>query len=475
MAVLPRGVILLAIAAGAAAACTIGAFSGRATADGRPMLWKNRDVANPDQEVHHFTDARYRYVANVYAGESLKVWAGINERGFAIVNSDAHNIGGRDQLDDGVVMKLALGNCATLEDFAGLMDSLNEVGRDKAGNFGVFDSTGAVAMFEAANTFYHRFDADSTGIILRANYAYAGDSNRQVGRNRHDRALELIGRELAERELAVPFITRFLARDLGQVGFDPYPLPFEGRLGDLPFGFLPTDTTIGRAVTRSVEVMVGPRPGGPASDGMMWIMLGSPFASIALPLWVQGGPVPELLDGPGTARLCDEAQALDRHLRSAPGRPGLINTLSLRRALDFFAPLESLVFARVDSLERECGPAGPDSAAAAALTGQYADELAGLYARFWRQFDWSARTNLAEQAASATATVARGVLSLPVPAGATRLVVYDAAGRAALRAGVAGRSRIELNVGGLVPGGYHLVFDQAPDRASRYRFVRLPD
>lgn len=469
-----RALLAVAVLAGALAACTIGAFAPWATADGRPVLWKNRDVANPDQAVRFFDDARLRFVANVYAGESLKVWAGINERGFAIMNSDAHNIGGRDQLDDGIVMRLALGNCATVDDFARLMDSLNEVGREKAGNFGVFDSTGATAMFEAASTFYRRFDADSTGIILRANYAYAGDSNRMSGRNRHDRAWQLVGRELAERRLGVPFIVATLARDLGQVGFDPYPLPWEDRLGDLPFGFLPTDTTIGRTTTRSVEILVGPRPGGPAAGGMMWYLPGSPFASSPLPLWVAGGTVPPLLNGPATSRLCDEAQELERYLRSAPRRPGLINTLSLRLAFDFFAPFEERVFARVESLEAAAGPAGPDSAAAAGLSRRCAGELLEQYGRFWGRFDGSVPVDPARPAEPAAATVARGRLAVPVPAGATRLAVYDVGGRVALRAGVADRARVELDVAGLAPGGYYIIFDSGP-ADGRLRFARIPE
>ena len=65
--------------------CTIGVFSGRATADGRPMLWKNRDVTNAVQKFCYFkpdndTDSpRYAFIGNVYSEDTTRVFMGLND------------------------------------------------------------------------------------------------------------------------------------------------------------------------------------------------------------------------------------------------------------------------------------------------------------------------------------------------------------------------------------------------------------
>ncbi len=470
--------LAILVLAGAAGACTIAAFGPTTTVDGRPILWKNRDVSNEEQELRYFEDGRYRYVANVYAGESLRVWAGINERGFAIMNSDAHNIGGRDG-DDGHVMKLALQTCATVEEFKLLMDSLDEVGRDKAGNFGVFDSTGMTSIFEAANTFYYRFDAadESLGLLIRANYAYAGDSNRLSGRNRHDRAWQLVLERLGHGRIDVEFIIQTLSRDIGQVGFDPYPLPWLDTLGDLPFGFLPTDTTLGRTLTRSVEIMVGPRPGEPASSGMMWILLGSPFATTPIPAWVQGGPVPEPMNGPDRSRICDEAILVDKYIRSAPGLPYAVNTFALRAVTDFFAPAESLVLDEVKRLMAESGESGPTAEEARALTHKAAWDVLDGYARFWHQFEWATTVGLPEDEPTGVATLVGDRLLVRLWPGRVRVRVFDVQGRVAIDQTVTDSSELELDVSGLPAGGYFVVCGDDRTTGSapvRSRFIRLP-
>lgn len=368
-------------------ACTIGAFGPAALSEGRPILWKNRDVNNPDQEMKFFRGPRFRFVANVYAGETLDVWAGINEVGFAIMNSNSYNLTGNiTAADDGNIMRLALGSCATVEDFARLLDSLNVVGRETPANFGVFDSTGTTAIFEAGYTSYTRYDTknDSLGFLIRANYSMSGGPNRLLGKNRYERAQQLCRTALCENRLNLPFIICTLARDLGQVGFEPYPLPFLGKFGSLPFGYLPTDTTICRSQTRSVEIMVGPAPGAHLRTGMMWVLLGQPVATLPIPLWVAAETVPSYLDGTITAPICDEAQRLVSYLYPLPEFPKAINTQRLARWLQFIAPIESTIFALVVRCETEWGARGPSRAAAQTVTDSICRLILTTYQNFWQ-------------------------------------------------------------------------------------------
>ncbi len=466
-------ILTAALAAQPAAACTVAVFGPAATKDGRPMLWKNRDVDNPDQEVRYFDDGRYRFVANTYAGETTKVWAGINEAGFAIMNSDAHNMRGRDG-DDGLTMKAALATCASVGDFAKLMDSINKLGRSVTANFGVFDSTGMTSIFEAANTFYVRYDAsdDSLGLIVRANYAMAGDTNRLLGKERFERAMELVRAARAENRITVEFVIRELARDIGAVGFDPYPLPYEGVYGGLPFGYLPITGTVCRTSTRSVEIMVGPRPGEPVNDGMMWMMLGAPDAVLPVPLWVAGGPVPELLDGPVRSRICDEAKTVRDYILASPDYPSAANTYCMYAVGRHFAPVETTILDLVGRAEAEWAGTGPDSAAAASITAEVSERVLDAYLSFWNE---SGRPGSTEVSRPSPAPSLTGrYLEIRLPPGSSRARVYDAQGR--LVATVVSPERgglVRWNADRLRAGSYFIGYPDDPG-VSPARFIRVP-
>ncbi|MEO0079071.1 MAG: hypothetical protein ABIK44_00115 [candidate division WOR-3 bacterium] len=443
------------------AACTIGAFGPGATIDGRPILWKNRDVNNPDQEIGFFNRGRFRFVANVYAGETLNVWAGINEKGFAIMNSNSFNLGGDGAADDGNVMSLALANCATIDDFAKLLDSLNVVGRETPANYGVFDSTGATAIFEASNTYYTRCNVadDSLGLLLRANYSMSGSPNRQVGRERWERAMQLTVPARRANRIDARFVIQTLARDLGTVNFNPYPLPFEGRYHDLDSGCVPTDSTICRPKTRAAFVLVGPRPDRPAAAGMMWVLLGSPLATLPIPVWVSAGRVPNALNGQFRSQICDEAQLLYRYLCSDPNHPDAINTFRLADLLAEFARTESTIFSLVAQKESIWGPAGPTPAQAESTTTTICNLVLAAYTSFWENLARTQRKDVPKLCI--IPTISRNSVTLTWPTGTeVRWVrVYNSAGQLVhQRSPVSGNNLLVLS--GLGAGTYFAVVAQ---------------
>ena len=71
----------------AAQGCTITVVSGKATEDGRPLLWKNRDTDSRRNIVQAFTDGKYRLLAVADAGRSATIWMGMNEAGLCLANS----------------------------------------------------------------------------------------------------------------------------------------------------------------------------------------------------------------------------------------------------------------------------------------------------------------------------------------------------------------------------------------------------
>ncbi len=472
------GFVLLAVSS--ATACTIGAFGPGSTSDGRPVLWKNRDVDNPNQELRFFSDGRYRYIANVYAGESLKVWAGINQAGFAVMNSDSYNIGG-DGGDDGLVMKLALASCATVEDFARLMDSLNIVGREVAANFGVFDSTGMTSIFEAANTWYVRYDADdeSLGFLIRANYSMSGDTSRQLGRERYERTMQLVVPARRENRITVRFIVQTLARDIGTVDFNPYPLPFYGTCGELPYGYVPATSTICRSSTRSVEIITGSRPDEPAGKGMMWVVLGPPESCLPVPVWVQAGPVPDALNGPERSEICDEALMVREYVCSDSEHPSAINTFCLYGVLESFAPAESAIFELTAQREAEW-PGGPSEAEAVYHTTEICRTVLEAYQEFWARHDRARPVPVLDSEPGTFPTITRNRLVIQLPDRQERVRVYDVQGRLVQSLAVPpGENRLSWNTETLPAGGYFLVFEPGPSGpngsdACLSRFIRLP-
>jgi hypothetical protein len=104
-------------------ACTTAIISGRFTPDGRPLLWKNRDTDDLDNKLMYFTDGRYDYIGLVNSKDSTgkEVWTGMNTAGFAIMNSASYNLNSAEDADaavnEGKVMRQALQQCATVDDF----------------------------------------------------------------------------------------------------------------------------------------------------------------------------------------------------------------------------------------------------------------------------------------------------------------------------------------------------------------------
>ena len=72
-------------------ACTSAIISGRLSANGRPLLWKNRDTNDQNNRVERIKahDGLYEFVALFDARDTkdTAAWLGFNERGFAIMNT----------------------------------------------------------------------------------------------------------------------------------------------------------------------------------------------------------------------------------------------------------------------------------------------------------------------------------------------------------------------------------------------------
>lgn len=306
--------------------CTTAVISGRATPDGRPLLWKNRDFWQPHNEVVYFRGERFSFVAVVNAGATQNVYMGVNSAGFCLENSVTRDLPGAagQGPGNGAFMKHALEHCATVAEFESLLRQTNATGRRTRANFGAIDAHGGAALFETGPASYVKFDANDArvaplGFIVRSNFSATGrsldlspleqsgefaplDGLESAGRFRRGYALCRAGVE--QKRLDVRYLLRQVVRDMA----DPLGEPLPGSVNGDPRAPLPQSVDVERTVCRrstvSAAVFQGVLPGEDPALTTMWVLLGQPAFSIAVPCWPATGEVAPELCGPEGSRLC---------------------------------------------------------------------------------------------------------------------------------------------------------------------------
>lgn len=173
-------------------ACTAVIISGKATADGRPIMWKNRDSGFPDNNIRHFKGEIHSFVGLVNSGsEGGEVWAGVNTAGFAVMNTASYCLKDDDvpasQMDrEGRVMYRALEICSTLADFEHFLDTLRRPMGVEA-NFGCIDAHGGAAWYETDNDSWHKIDVNGSrdGFVVVTNFSVSGRPSGWKGVERY--------------------------------------------------------------------------------------------------------------------------------------------------------------------------------------------------------------------------------------------------------------------------------------------------
>ena len=168
-------------------ACTSAIVGPGRSKSGHAMLWKHRDTGTE----HNFIDrvsnpGHLTYVALFNGGDSLRneAWMGMNEAGFAIMNTASYNLmpdtaSYKDR--EGEVMRKALERCRTIDDFMNLLDTLPKPMGVQA-NFGVIDASGNGGYFETDDFSYTPFFLnDTTDLIIRTNFSFPGNDTTGIG------------------------------------------------------------------------------------------------------------------------------------------------------------------------------------------------------------------------------------------------------------------------------------------------------
>ena len=247
-------------------ACSTAVFGPAATADGAPLLWKNRDTDVLSNKVVFVPEKPFSYLGLVNAEETSgrSVYAGLNAEGFAIFNSVAYNLPAppMEMKDlEGQIMADALRTCRTVDDFETYLRKNLGKSLGSQANFGVLDAAGHAALFEVHNHGYQKLDAVAApdGYLINTNFSRSGPQGKGLGYLRFERASSLVAQ--AGGKASPRFVLDTLARDFGNALVPAPSLAELAALSGKSPRFLSTEDSLCRAHTSAAVVIQGRRPG----------------------------------------------------------------------------------------------------------------------------------------------------------------------------------------------------------------------
>lgn len=299
-------------------ACTSMIISGERSESGRPLLWKHRDTDADNNFIARVepTDTTIGFVGLFNAGDSLltEAWMGMNDRGFAIMNTASYNVAPHESnLTDreAAVMSIALKSCVTVSDFEALLERLPKPLGVQA-NFGVIDAEGGAAYFETSDREWTRSDvADSPqGYLIRTNHSKSGTPDAGRGYIRYATAEKLVSQNTGKftpsdltEGLSRQFYHSLLGRD------------FSSDSIVVNVDFIP------RPISTASLVIEGAGPGNDPSEIEMWGCLGYPPCAVSSKITLTEIPDDFLPSGAEwRSRACDEA--FERYRSALPSGIG---------------------------------------------------------------------------------------------------------------------------------------------------------
>ncbi len=307
-------------------ACTSIIISGKATPDGRPIMWKNRDTDTFQNAIKYFDDGKYTSMGLIDSDDPTgkSIWIGYNSAGFAIMNTASYNLIMKDTLEvkdrEGIVMREALMQCASVGEFETYLKTcIKPMGVET--NFGVIDAYGGAVYFEVSNFTYKKLDANDQaiapmGYIIHTNFSFTGDPNSGSGQIRYQTAEELFYQAAQQHNLSIRFILQDVSRSLWH-SLTKTDLKKSFSENPAEQKFMNFTDFIPRYFSSSAIAIQGVKPGENPEFTTMWTVLGFPLASVVTPLWLCMGkdqPALVTLDKNGVAPLCDKAIALKQQL-----------------------------------------------------------------------------------------------------------------------------------------------------------------
>lgn len=297
-------ILLCCLSSVPALACTSAIVSGTLTRDGRPILWKNRDTSHPINYIakKEATDSTHAYVALFNSGDTdaTEAWIGYNDAGFAIMNTASYNLSHpADNWKDreGIIMSEALANCATVDDFRTLLDSMPKPLGVEA-NFGVIDAYGNGGFFETDDNAYTFFPLDiEHPILVRTNYSVSGGEGG-LGQVRYVNACTLLAPGIAAADITPELLTDGLSRSFY---YSPECIDKSTAKTVVDNDFIPRHST---SASIAIEGVATPND---VDNIVMWTLMGYPPCGYVQPVTLNYIPANLLQDDKGGCKASREA------------------------------------------------------------------------------------------------------------------------------------------------------------------------
>ena len=307
-------------------ACTSIIITGKATPDGRPIMWKNRDTDSYQNAIRYFDDGKYKSIGLIDADDPAgqAVWIGYNSAGFSIMNTASYNLIMKDTIDlkdqEGILMREALKQCATVDEFGMFLKNHSKPLGVEA-NFGVIDANGGAAYFEVSNYSFTMLDVNDPalapmGYMIHTNFSFTGDPNSGSGQIRYKTAEDLFYQAAQQNNLTVRFILQDVSRSLWH-SLTKTDLKTMYTENSSEQRFVNFTDFIPRYFTSSAVAIQGVKPGENVEYTTMWTLLGFPLTSVVTPLWLcmcENQPSVVVLNKNGVAPICDKAIMLKQQL-----------------------------------------------------------------------------------------------------------------------------------------------------------------
>ena len=314
--------------------CTAVIASGKVTSDGRPFIFKNRDASEGiDNSLLTLKGTKYQYVGVVnYSTSSspTSIWYGHNEAGFAILNTLSYYLNSatsKANTSAGALMKKALGQCATVDEFETLLKQTQALSTSLtlSTNFAVMDTLGNVAFFETSNRSYKKFDVnDETvapkGYLVRTNYSFTSpyyDTTNHVGEQRYNAACkymeETFGDEKIDAVKLAHELPRYLYHGDRKVNlWDEIPADINDVHHVYFSNFIP------RYTSASASLIQGVVKGENASNTVNWLAVGWPCGSLTVPIVITPSlALPQVVkraSGTYKSKMCSDAVELKKRV-----------------------------------------------------------------------------------------------------------------------------------------------------------------
>lgn len=300
---------ILSITTPAVRACTSAIVGPKASASGRPLLWKHRDTSTTDNKIEYVApkEGAFGYVALFNANDKYlkEAWMGMNDHGFAVMNTASYNlkddkVPNKNMDKEGLVMTIALKTCRTVDDFEQLLTTLPRPMGVEA-NFGVIDALGNGAYFETNNHSFKRFNVDDTedNILIRTNYSHSGRPNQGYGFIREANAEHLLLDKSAAGEVTSEYLTEYVSRSFYHDVRKEDALE-SGEKWAIDEDFIPRYKSTATIVVEGIKPLNSIDEAVPEliiPEYIMWSGLGYPPCSEIYPVWCHKDGVNDDLRG----------------------------------------------------------------------------------------------------------------------------------------------------------------------------------